>query len=89
MERFSGNPILHPIAEHPWESRGVLNAGVLYYKGKIHIFYRAFGNDNISRIGYATSTDGFHIDTRLSNPIFEPAKDTELSGVEDPKGCEM
>ncbi|MGD6934863.1 MAG: glycosidase [Candidatus Bathyarchaeia archaeon] len=85
MERFSGNPILHPIVEHPWESRGVFNAGILYYKGKIHIFYRAFGNDNVSRIGYATSTDGFHIDQRLPNPIFEPANDTELNGVEDPR----
>jgi beta-1,2-mannobiose phosphorylase / 1,2-beta-oligomannan phosphorylase len=85
MERFSGNPILQPIAEQPWESRGVFNAGALYYKEKIHIFYRALGNDNISRIGYATSQDGFHIDERLPDPIFEPKVDAETMGVEDPR----
>jgi predicted GH43/DUF377 family glycosyl hydrolase len=85
MERFSGNPILKPIADQPWESRGVFNAGVLYYDGSIHIFYRALGNDNISRIGYARTTDGFHIDERLSEPIFEPANDVEKNGVEDPR----
>jgi predicted GH43/DUF377 family glycosyl hydrolase len=85
MERFSGNPILQPIADQPWESRGVFNAGVTYYKGQIHIFYRALGNDNISRIGYARTTDGFHIDERLPKPIFEPGNDTESNGVEDPR----
>jgi predicted GH43/DUF377 family glycosyl hydrolase len=59
MERYSGNPILEPIAEQTWESRGVFNAGVLYNNGQIHIFYRAIGNDNISRIGYAKTVDGF------------------------------
>jgi len=85
MERFSGNPILRPIPEHPWESRGVFNAGVIYHKGAFHIFYRAFGNDDISKIGYAKTTDGFHIDERLPDPIFEPANDAEANGVEDPR----
>lgn len=85
MERFFGNPILHPIPEHPWESRGVFNAGILYHKGAIHIFYRAFGNDNISRIGYAKTIDGFHVVERLPDPVFEPVNDAELNGVEDPR----
>ena len=85
MERYSGNPILEPIAEQPWESRGVFNAGVLCHNGQIHIFYRAIGNDNISRIGYAKTLDGFHIDERLPNPVFEPANETESMGVEDPR----
>jgi predicted GH43/DUF377 family glycosyl hydrolase len=85
MERYTGNPILHPVPEHPWESRGVFNAGVFYHKGAVHIFYRAFGNDNISRIGYAKSTDGFHINERLPDPIFTPANDAESQGVEDPR----
>jgi beta-1,2-mannobiose phosphorylase / 1,2-beta-oligomannan phosphorylase len=85
MERYSGNPVLRPIADQPWQSRGVFNAGVLYYNGKVHIFYRAIGNDNVSRIGYAKTIDGFNISERLSKPIFEPANETEGMGVEDPR----
>jgi predicted GH43/DUF377 family glycosyl hydrolase len=85
MERFSGNPILKPIPDQAWESRGVLNAAAIYLNGKIHIFYRAIGNDEVSRIGYARSSDGFHIDERLAKPVFEPANDSEKNGCEDPR----
>ncbi len=85
MERFSGNPILSPLEEHAWESREVFNAAAIYLDGKVHLLYRAMGNDNISRLGYATSSDGLHIDERLPNPVFEPASETEKDGVEDPR----
>ena len=85
MERFSGNPILRPIADQAWESRGVFNAGAIYHNGQIHIFYRAVGNDEVSRIGYARTSDGFHIDERLPKPVFEPANDAEKNGCEDPR----
>lgn len=89
MERFSGNPILRPLEEHAWESRGVFNAAAIYLDGKVHILYRAIGNDNISRFGYASSSDGFTIDERLPNPIFEPAADCEKDGCEDPRLSEV
>jgi len=85
MERFSGNPVLQPIGSHPWESRAVFNAGALYHNGLIHIFYRAIGNDYVSRVGYATSKDGYHIEERLPEPIFVPSTDAETNGVEDPR----
>ena len=85
MERFSGNPILRPVVEHPWESREVFNAGAIYLEGKVHLLYREIGNDGISRLGYATSTDGFTISERLPDPIFEPASDAEKDGCEDPR----
>ncbi|MCW4004505.1 MAG: glycosidase [Candidatus Bathyarchaeota archaeon] len=85
MERFSGNPILTAIEGHAWESREVFNAAAVYLDGKIHILYRAIGNDHVSRIGYATSTDGFHIEERLPDPVFEPATEPEKDGCEDPR----
>jgi predicted GH43/DUF377 family glycosyl hydrolase len=85
MQRFAGNPILRPIEEHAWESREVFNTAAIYLDGKVHLLYRAVGNDNVSRIGYANSTDGFTINERLSNPIFEPAADCEKDGCEDPR----
>ena len=85
MERFFDNPILQPVEEHVWESREVFNPGAIYLGGKVHLLYRALGNDNISRLGYATSTDGVTIDERLPIPVFEPATESEKDGCEDPR----
>lgn len=85
MKRFQGNPILEPVGTHRWESRRVFNAAVLNVDKRIHILYRAMGDDNVSRLGYAASSDGYHVDERLTYPIFEPACDTEKDGCEDPR----
>lgn len=89
MERFSDNPIMLPIEKHAWESREVFNPAAIYLNGKVHLLYRAIGNDNISRIGYATSLDGYTIKERLDNPVFEPAVEAELNGCEDPRITEI
>jgi predicted GH43/DUF377 family glycosyl hydrolase len=85
MKRFEGNPILKPIAENPWESRRVFNAAAIVLNKRIHLLYRAIGNDGISRIGYASTSDGYHIDERLPFPVFEPAVKAEENGCEDPR----
>jgi predicted GH43/DUF377 family glycosyl hydrolase len=85
MRRFDGNPILKPIEDHPWESRMVFNAAAIHLENTIHILYRAMGEDNISRVGYASSKDGYHIDERLPYPVFKPATSHEKYGCEDPR----
>jgi predicted GH43/DUF377 family glycosyl hydrolase len=85
MKRFEGNPILKPIQDNPWESRMVFNAAAVYNDNKVHILYRAMGEDGVSRIGYASSSDGYHIEERLANPIFEPVNENERNGCEDPR----
>jgi predicted GH43/DUF377 family glycosyl hydrolase len=85
MKRFEGNPILKPTGKHYWESRAVFNAAAISIDKQIHLLYRAMGNDNISRIGYAVSSDGYHIDERLPDPIFSPLMETENEGCEDPR----
>ncbi len=70
MERFSDNPILTPIEGHAWESREVFNPAAVYLDGKVHLLYRAIGNDGISRFGYAASLDGYSIKERLTQPSF-------------------
>lgn len=82
--RYPDNPILKPIKEHPWESRYVLNAAAIRINGLIYILYRAFGDDEISRIGLAIS-DGYHIVERLPEPVFSPADEKEEKGCEDPR----
>ena len=83
--RFTGNPILRAIAKHPWESKYVFNPGTIKLNGRIYILYRACGEDEVSRIGLAVSSDGFHIDERLEEPIFEPGEKWEKRGCEDPR----
>lgn len=85
MVRFAGNPILEPIERNSWESHHVFNPAVIQLGGRIHIFYRAIGEDAISRLGYASSKDGYHLDERLSYPVFEPANSYEKRGCEDPR----
>ncbi|MFO8072754.1 MAG: hypothetical protein R6V85_12855 [Polyangia bacterium] len=85
LERVIDGPILEPIAEHDWESRYVLNAAAVRLGDRIQILYRAFGKDEVSRIGLAWTRDGSRIEGRLDAPIFSPADPSESSGCEDPR----
>jgi predicted GH43/DUF377 family glycosyl hydrolase len=85
MKRYPHNPILEPIGTHAWESRLVFNAAAFTAKNRVHILYRAMGDDNISRIGLAASSDGYNIDERLPLPVFTPSNDAEKDGCEDPR----
>ncbi len=88
LKRFEGNPILEPKIKNPWEAVVVFNTAAIYLDGKVHLVYRARGcKGGISRFGYASSKDGFHIDERLDKPIFGVSPDTDVDcfGVEDPR----
>jgi predicted GH43/DUF377 family glycosyl hydrolase len=85
MRRFQDNPNILPIATNPWESKEVFNAAAIEIGKKVHILYRAMGNDGISRIGYAATSDGYVIDERLPTPVFEPHHEVEHWGCEDPR----
>ncbi len=69
MKRYNHNPILEPIGTHAWESRLVFNAAAFAADSRVHLLYRAMGDDNVSRIGLASSSDGYTIDERLPLPV--------------------
>jgi len=71
VDRLGENPIIDPVPSHWWESQAVFNPGAFEHNGVVHLFYRAIGEDGISRIGYAYSADGIHF-TRHSEPVFDP-----------------
>lgn len=71
LSKSEENPIISPKQENDWESWQTFNPGVILLDNKVHILYRAIGEDGISRFGYAVSSDGFHIDQRLSYPVYE------------------
>ena len=64
-------PIISPEPENNWESWQTFNPGVILLEDKVHFLYRAIGNDGISRLGYAVSSDGFKIEERLHQPVYE------------------
>ena len=92
------NPIISPRPENDWERWQTFNPGVILLEDKIHFLYRAIGNDGISRLGYACSSDGFKIEERLSEPVYEHslvnnfsfnyfsfASGGSIGGCEDPR----
>jgi predicted GH43/DUF377 family glycosyl hydrolase len=84
LRRYEGNPILKPKLEHNWESKNVFNPAIVYDKGLFHLLYRGMGMDDISRIGYAVSVDGFNF-FRFDKPVFTPKVILEPQGCEDPR----
>lgn len=69
LNKSTKNPILGP-GLYSWESEAVFNPAAIYSGGLIHLFYRALGEDGISRIGYANSKDGVNFENRLSYPVY-------------------
>ncbi|HEY7079095.1 MAG TPA: hypothetical protein VH500_05300 [Nitrososphaeraceae archaeon] len=86
LKRHSKNPILTPNQDNWWESKAVFNCGILYDGIKIHMLYRAVGEyeNYISRIGYASSTDGITF-VRRSDVAIAPSVEYEKFGIEDPR----
>lgn len=71
VNRYAHNPLLKPTAQNGWEAHSVFNPAAAYINGRVHLLYRAIGADGVSRIGYASSADGFNFDERLLYPVFE------------------
>ena len=90
------NPIISPDQSVPWRSWQTFNPAALYLNNKVHLLYRAIGNDGVSRFGYANSIDGFHIDEHPTEPAYRekietasvvqtPTSGGSFAGCEDPR----
>jgi predicted GH43/DUF377 family glycosyl hydrolase len=87
--RYEGNPIISPTVELEWQSVATFNPAAIYENGKVHLLYRAQGKDGTSVFGYATSSDGIHIDERLDSPVYTPRESFEKkTGATGNSGCE-
>lgn len=71
ITKHETNPIVAPIESNNWECWQTFNPGVILLDNRVHFLYRAIGYDGISRLGYASSLDGFLIDERLNYPVYE------------------
>jgi predicted GH43/DUF377 family glycosyl hydrolase len=64
------NPIMSPRS-YSWESKATFNPTAFKGEDKIHIIYRAVGEDDSSVLGYAYTYDGLNIDGRPSYHIYK------------------
>lgn len=97
LTKYGGNPIISPREGSWWESRQTFNPGAVLLEDKVHLLYRAIGDDWISRFGYAASKQGFNVEERLEYPVYQhlvtPSEFTIYSyssggsfgGAEDPR----
>lgn len=72
--RHSKNPIIIPKNNSKWESSATFNPAAICLGNKIHLLYRAIGENGLSVFGYASSSDGINIDERSENPVFVAMK---------------
>lgn len=87
VKKVDDNPILTPDKNNSWESLAVFNPTALYdeEKEKVHMLYRAVGDDWRSVFGYANSNDGIHIDSKLDSPAYVPRTHFEGQNIpQDP-----
>ena len=73
------NPIISP-SFYSWESKATFNPAALNYDGKIHLIYRAIGDDDSSVLGYAASYDGLNIEDRPSYFVYKRFQEFIKSG---------
>ena len=72
LERHENNPIIEPREGNYWEMKATFNPGAIYADHRVHLLYRAIGGDDVSVLGYASSSDGVLFDERLREPAYVP-----------------
>ncbi|HLP86445.1 MAG TPA: hypothetical protein VK153_01045 [Candidatus Paceibacterota bacterium] len=70
LKKLPQNPIIKP-SNYPWEAKATFNPAAFQSDGKIHIIYRAIGEDDSSSLGYAYTYDGLTIDGRPTYHIYK------------------
>lgn len=96
-KRDAVNPILEPSREATfacpiqgrnvhWEALASYNAAAVVRDGQVFLLYRAQDEDGVSRLGLASSRDGFAF-ARRPAPVLYPDHDV-MKEYEGPGGCE-
>jgi len=76
LEKSIKNPIISPRL-YSWESKATFNPTAFISNDKVHLMYRAVGEDDVSVLGYASSFDGYNIYERPTYHAYKRS-DTHL-----------
>lgn len=68
------NPIIKPKPSDHWRSKATFNPTAIYHDDRVHIIYRAIGDDDESVLGYASSKDGLIVDDGFDGMIYRHKK---------------
>jgi Predicted glycosylase len=83
--RIDGTPLIEPDPSLAWEAGGVFAPAVIHENGVWKMLYRAYGEDMISRLGYAESDDGIEWKKDKKPRVIPDNTNLEYSGIEDPR----
>ncbi|MEI7539812.1 MAG: glycosidase [Candidatus Saccharibacteria bacterium] len=83
--RLDNGPIIIPDPSLKWEIGGVFAPAVIYENDIWKMVYRAYGDDNISRLGYAESLDGIKWQKDKTPRVIPDNFRLECDGIEDPR----
>lgn len=78
LDKSWHNPIMRP-GKHPWTAEAVLNPAAAVIAGRTHLVFRAIGMDGVSRLGYASSTNGVVVNEILPYPIYVSRRPHHIS----------
>lgn len=71
LARYENNPVIKPKAYSKWETVSTFNpAAIKDDEGFVHLLYRAIGDDGISRVGHAKSSNGLDFDEKSLYPVY-------------------
>ncbi len=89
LTRFSGNPVLSPVADSWWQGAVTANPGAWYDAdtGRVTMLYRASAADEIHQVylGLAVSEDGYTFERVGDEPVVRPSDGFDEGCVEDPR----
>jgi len=88
LERHENNPIIEPREGNYWEMKATFNPGAIYADHRVHLLYRAIGGNDVSVLGYASSSDGVSFDERSAAPAYVPMTTKTTVPKEDQKPAE-
>jgi predicted GH43/DUF377 family glycosyl hydrolase len=94
LERYSGNPILSPHPDHPWEDLAVFNPAAWYdaEKKEVLLLYRAAESHPEYKcyFGLARSPDGYHFERVSDQPVLPPSLEGfDGATIQDPRMIKM
>jgi len=94
LERYSGNPILSPHPDHPWEDLAVFNPAAWRdnAKGEVVLLYRAAEShpDYKCYFGLAVSRDGYRFERVSDQPVLSPSiEGFDGATIQDPRVIKM
>jgi predicted GH43/DUF377 family glycosyl hydrolase len=88
FQRFSGNPVLEPDKNLPFESECAYNPCAAVHNNTVYLIYRAEGKEHVSALCMAFG-DGLNFRKFDGNPVIRPAMPEEKQGCEDPRICRI